>query len=373
MTNYWNGLYGQDLVKTLLESLIKSSKVPHALLFTGIEGTGKDFFALRFAQALIQTSDAGNKETIINHIRNLSEPYFKYIIPLPRGKNETDDNGPVDKLSSEDMQVLREELNNKINNPYYRIKIPKANNIKISSIRDIKRFISFNYEDIPYRIIVISDAHLMNEEAQNALLKNLEEPPEGVVFILTTPYPGLLRETIRSRCWIINFQPLNEQYLYKVLIKYFNFNPGLAEMIAPFAMGSVTNALTLNEHEFQKILDKTIFLLRYSFGRKFHSALNEILPYVNDGGAESIRLLVQMIIIWLNDLQKLRYDDKDIFFKTHRETLEKFNIKFPALKLNDIVAKLDRLSSLISGNINLNLIALNIVIELSSLTGQFKK
>jgi DNA polymerase-3 subunit delta' len=373
MAEYWNGTYGQDLVKNLLGKLIESGKVPHALLFTGIEGTGKDFFAIRFAQALIKVSDAPEKDTIINQIGNLCEPYFKYIIPLPRGKNETDESGPVDKLSNEEIQVLRDELNRKINNPYYNIKIPKANNIKISSIRDIKRFVSFNYDDIPYRVIVISDAHLMNEEAQNALLKSLEEPPEGVIFILTTPYPGILRETIRSRCWGVNFQPLSDDDVQNILVKNFNFDNELAETIAPFAMGSAVNALNLNEHEFAKLLDKTIFLLRYSFGRRYHSALNEILPYVTEGGADSVKLLIQMIIIWLNDLQKLRYKENNIFFKSHLETLEKFNVRFPDLQLNETVVKLDKFSSLIAGNINLNLIALNIVIELASLTIRPKK
>jgi len=370
MTDMWNGLYGQELVRILLERLIKSSKIPHAILFNGTEGTGKDFFALRFAQALILNSQASNKEHIINQVGNFSEPYFKFIMPLPRGKNENDESGPVEKLSNDEIQLLREELSKKIQNPYYRIRIPKANNIKISSIRDIKKFISFSYDDINYRVIVISDAHLMNEASQNALLKNLEEPPEGVVFILTTPFPGLLRETIRSRCWNINFQPLRELEIKKILVEYFEIETLLAEKISPFAMGSVTNALNLYEHEFEKMLEKTIFILRYSFGRKFHSALNEILPLVSEGGADSLKLLIQMIIIWLNDVQKFRYKAENIFFDAHRETLEKFNLKFPGINLNEIVYNLDRYSSLISNNVNLNLLTLNIIFELSSLTAK---
>ena len=61
----------------------------------------------------------------------------------------------------------------------------------------------------------------MNTEAQNALLKNLEEPPEGVIFILCTSSPEKLRETIRSRCWRINFQPLDDNQLYEILVEKF--------------------------------------------------------------------------------------------------------------------------------------------------------
>src|SRR5690606_38771257 len=283
----WKGIEGQSLPKNLLNKLLNTSSIPHAFLFTGIDGIGKDFCALRFAQALVIRSNLPNKSTIIHQIENLSEPYYKYIIPLPRGKNETDDSGPVEKFSTEEIQLLRDELQKKINNPYYKIRIPKANQIKISSIRDIKKYVSLRYEDIRCRVIVISDAHLMNEEAQNALLKNLEEPPEGVVFILTTPYPGLLRETIRSRCWKINFHPLTDEEIKSVLINYFEVETETAALIAPFAMGSVTRALDLLEHDFNIILEKTIYVLRYSFAGRYHSALNEILPFIKEGETDS--------------------------------------------------------------------------------------
>ena len=61
----------------------------------------------------------------------------------------------------------------------------------------------------------------MNEESQNALLKNLEEPPDGVIIILCTSSPEKLRETIRSRCWKVNFRPLPSQIVKEILINKF--------------------------------------------------------------------------------------------------------------------------------------------------------
>ena len=183
--NYWSGIYGQTSVINILNKLLDNSSIPHAFLFTGLPGVGKEFTAIRFAQALNSNYDLSEDSAkISNLISNFSEPYIKYILPLPRGKNETDTSGPFEKLSVEENENYWEELGKKIKNPYYKIQMQRASNIKISSIRDINKFLSINYSDIKYRIILISDAHLMNEEAQNALLKNLEEPPEGIIFIL---------------------------------------------------------------------------------------------------------------------------------------------------------------------------------------------
>ena len=365
----WTGIFGQHSVIEILDRLIESSYIPHALLFTGLSGVGKEFMAIRFAQALnSQDQPIENQERISNFIGNFAEPYIKYILPLPRGKNENDTSGPFEKLSAEENELYWEELNKKIRNPYYKIEMQRAATIKISSIRDIKKFISMSYDEINYRIILISDAHLMNEEAQNALLKNLEEPPEGIIFILCTPFPNLLRETIRSRCWQISFQPLGNKDIKQILAEYFSVDNLLAEEVAPFAGGSVATALKLLDQDFELLRDRTIYILRYSFGRKYHSALSEFNNILADNSADALRLLVQMIVKWLIDLQKFKYGAEDFYFTKHIETLEKFNKRFPDVDLQSTIFKIDRLASLIQNNINQNLILLNIILELSALT-----
>ncbi len=365
----WDGLYGQDNVKALLSKIIDSSNVPHAFLFQGIDGIGKDLTAFKFAENLnAKFIDAKAFHIIQNQIRSLSEPYIKYIFPLPRGKNETESNGPTEKLSEEEIQTIREEIEKKISNPYYKISIPKANTIKVNSIREIKKFISLDFSDIRFRVIIISDAHLMNEEAQNALLKNLEEPPEGIIFILTTPFPNYLRETIRSRCWNIHFNPLQNTALKEILVQRFEVDEDLGIEIAPFSNGSILNALQLIENDFEKLLERTISFLRFSFGKKFNSAYDEISSFLYESDSQSIKLIIQMIITWLNDLQKYRIGSNDIYFADYKETLIKFNTRFPKVSLNNLVSKLDNLSSIISNNVNLNVIALNLIFNVASLT-----
>ncbi len=369
MNENWKGITGQNSVKKILNTIVDSSKIPHAFLFNGPDGIGKDFIAVRFAQKLNEKyAVSSDKSHIIESIGNLNEPYIKYIFPLPRGKNETDSSGPIEKLTNDDIQILQDELKQKIKNPYHKISLPRANNIKISSIRDIKKFLSINFEDISYRIVLISDAHLMNEESQNALLKNLEEPPEGVVFILCTPFTNLLRDTIRSRCWMINFQPLKNDEIEIILKDYFEFNKILASEIAPFANGSINTALKLNEYDFKELKEKTILILRYSFGRKFNSALKEFSTFLSDGNTEAVQLILNMITIWLNDIQKYMHGLNDYYFSDYEETLMKFTKRFPDIQLNEIVYKMNWLSSLFKFNVNPTTIVLKIVYELAALT-----
>lgn len=369
MEERWAGVYVHRHNREVLETIIKTAQVPHALLFSGKEGIGKEFIALRFAQ-LINKSIAPQHliQQIITGISNLSEPYIKYIFPLPRGRNEDDDSNPFEKLSTSEIDAIKEEIKQKVSNPYYHISLDKANNIKISSIRDINRFLSLQYETDFFRIILISDAHLMNEVSQNALLKNLEEPPEKVIFILTTPFPDLLRETIRSRCWSMHFSPLSNSDVSKILIEYFEVEDKLADEVSVFSDGSITTAQKLLDSGFRELKNKTISFLRFSLGKKFALAYNEVSEFLKNSDSEKLKLFIFMIISWLNDLQKHKSFKNNFFFDDYKETLEKFNKKFPNANVHDLVIKLDRLSSLLNNNINPNLIVMNMIYNIASLT-----
>ena len=366
MNSAIDNIPGQERVKKTLNSFLQSKLIPHALLFTGTNGVGKDNAAIQFSKELASAEYSKESEKASRLIESLQEPYIKLIFPLPRGKNETDSSSPTEKLSQDELEIVREQLESKAKNPFYKILIPKANSIKINSIRDIKKFLSMGYEEIGYRFIIISDAHLMNDEAQNALLKSLEEPPEKVIFILTTPNASKLRPTIISRCWKINFDPLNEDEIVFVLTKYFEIDKITAVEVAPFAMGSVQYALNLTQLNIHDLKEKTISILRYSFGRKFNSAFEELNSVLSDQSAVNYPIIVGMIITWLNDIQKYKLSIKKYFFKDHLETLEKFNSKFPDVNLSDITTHLDRLSNLPRNNINPSLLSANLIFELAS-------
>jgi DNA polymerase-3 subunit delta' len=360
-------IIGQERVKKTLNNFIQSQIIPQAFLFTGISGVGKDNTAIQFAKAVLTHISPDQADKSIRLIEQLQEPAIKLIIPLPRGKNETDSSTPTEKLTQDEMEIVRKEIELKAANPYHKISIPKANSIKINSIRDIKRFLSMDYNEVGFRFILITDAHLMNEEAQNSLLKSLEEPPEKVIFILTTSLVSKLRPTILSRCWRIHFDPLREKDLASILNLSFHIDKTTADDIAPFAMGSVQSALDLNDLNIRNLKEKTISILRYSFGRKFNSAFDELNSILLDQNSSNYPVVIKMIIHWLNDIQKYKLSFDNFFFKDHLETLEKFCYKFPDVDFTSITSRLDRLSNLPGSNINQSILSANLIFELASI------
>jgi len=368
MNSFLDKIQGQARVKKTLNNFIESNAIPHAFLFSGIEGVGKDNAAIKFAQAIVQTENASLKSS--RSVELLAEPKVKFIFSLPRGKNEIETSLPTEKLSNDELEIIKEQIELKVNNPFHKIIIPKANTIKINSIRDIKKFLSLNFNEVGYRFVLISGADLMNVEAQNALLKNLEEPPDKVIFVLTTSVISKLKPTIISRCWRINFDPLSDDDVVSILTNYFSVDLDTAKEVAPFAMGSVQSALNLVDININNLKEKIISVLRYSFGRKFYSAFDELNTILSDRGNSNFQIIIGMMIAWINDLQKHRINVNRYFYKDHSETLEKFNKRFPDVDLNSITSRLDYLSALPPMNINSSLLSAALIFELSSLVLQ---
>ena len=367
MNSFLDKIPGQPRVKKILNNFLQSESIPHAFLFTGIDGVGKENAAIQFAKTLVsQKNISGNNDVKAKGIDNLREPFLKFIIPLPRGKNEIDSSNPTEKLTQDEIDLIREQLKIKSDNPFHKISIARANSIKINSIRDIKKFLSMNYTETDFRFILISNAHLMNEEAQNALLKSLEEPPDDVIFILTTSVISKIRPTIISRCWKINFDPLQNDEVAKILVEKFDVNLAIANEVSAFAMGSVQIALNLIQDDFHSLKEQTISVLRYSFGRKFDSAFNVLNSMLISQSSIDFNIIISMMLTWLNDIQRHKLNIGNYFYSDYLETFEKFNNKFPSVDLNAITSILDKLSNLTRNNINQNLLSANLVFELAS-------
>lgn len=368
MIDLWDAIFEQNKAKEVLTSIYKSRRVPHAFLFVGQEGIGKFFTAIQFAKLL--NSGLNNSEQIEKKISSLQEPYIKLILPLPRGKNETGEDSGTEKLSTDVINSIQAEISIKVVNPYHHMSIEGANTIKINSIREITKFISFSVDDVKYRMIIITDAHLMNENAQNSLLKNLEEPPEGIIFALITSQPEKLLPTIHSRCWIVNFEPLTESAVQEVLTQYFNVATDLAKKISIFSEGSPLVAYSMiSQFDINRILEKTVSILRYSLARRYNSAYKELLEFIRESNDESLRILIKMIKAWINDSIKSKILLSGYYFEDYRDTFEKYNIRYGnKIDMNRIFTVLDTIENYQTKNLNLNVLCLNLIFELGSLS-----
>ncbi|WP_297132234.1 DNA polymerase III subunit [Terrisporobacter sp.] len=185
---YFENIKGQEFAKKYMINSIKNGKINHAYMFEGIEGVGKETFANELAALLLE---GNNLENIPDCIR---------------------------------------------------IK-PDGNSIKIAQIRNLQSDIVIKPHK-KYKIYIIDKAEKMTVEAQNALLKTLEEPPEYAIIILIANNKESLLPTIKSRCEIIKFTPIP-----LVEIKGYLIGQGIesnrASLLSAFSRGSMKKALEL--------------------------------------------------------------------------------------------------------------------------------
>lgn len=356
----WLDTIGQENIKLSLTKLVESGALHHALIFHGDDGFGMDAIAIRFAFLVLNDSSS-------QHNNFLDNTNIKFITALPRGKNETESDGPIDKISATEFEKIKSELVKKELNPYYKLDIPNANDIKINSIREIQKYLTLKPATFQKRVIIISEADLMNEAAQNALLKNLEEPPENTYFILTTSNLKALRETIRSRCQEFQFSPLSETEIENILTKFFEVELNLAHVVSRVAEGSYTKALELLGSDINYFLDKTISILRFGLVGKYYSCLREINE-VGKKEEKDFQQIIRFILYWLYELGKSKNGKSPYYFANFKETIDKFNLKYSHLDLSGVIKDCEYLLfQLINTNVNLNILKFRLVMLLSSI------
>ncbi|MCB9833730.1 MAG: DNA polymerase III subunit delta' [Planctomycetes bacterium] len=128
--------------------------------------------------------------------------------------------------------------------------------IAIEQIRDLKEWFSRAPFEADRRVAIVDDAQLMSTEAQNSLLKLLEEPPGAGLLILVTPEPGGLLETVHSRLQSVYFGPLADQDILEILAAQGEVEPEAARAVLPLAGGSVGRALeNLGDERSQVIIE----------------------------------------------------------------------------------------------------------------------
>jgi len=189
-----NNFFLNEEVNTFLKSIIKNKSLANGYIFYGAEGLGKKQTAIQFIKEIFKQSSP--IENIEERITNNNHPDFLIIKPDSLLATKSLESFDLEKTLKSGSEI-----------------------IKIAQIRNIKTFLGQKSINSEKKIVLIIDAHLLNEAASNCLLKTLEEPSNGI-FILLTSKLNLLLDTIISRCQIVRFRSFSSKQIKSILKEY---------------------------------------------------------------------------------------------------------------------------------------------------------
>ena len=343
----WARVIGQRRVKETLLAALRAGRLPHAYLFHGGEGVGKDAMAIELARVIRcerGTDEACGSCPSCTRMAKLQHPDVRLITPLPRGSQEKDDDEPLARLGEADIRAVREQLARKAADPYHRIEIPRANVIKINSIREIRRESSLATTDSRRRVYIIAGADAMNEAAANTLLKTLEEPPGDTMLILTTAHRDALLPTIRSRCQNIRFDPLGEEEIREALLARGRVPEEQAPLLARLAGGSFTRALELAGGDVTAQRADVVDFVRRAIGGKTLELIELIERMAETKERDIHTRFLTLMLFWFRDAMVLRHGAAIVNVDQAAE-LKSFVAKFPGA---DLVRALEDVEDAIS-------------------------
>jgi DNA polymerase III subunit delta' len=254
-------MVGQEKIIHILKNALYYNQIAHAYLFEGLEGLGKREAALEFAKSICcqeqKTKYCGKCSSCIK-ITNNNHPDIKWFEGT-------------------------------------------SSSIKIEDVRNIKRSIQMK----PYlgdkSIYIICNAEKMTIQAQNALLKTLEEPPEHVVIILLVSNVQSVLPTIKSRCQILKFQQAALKEIQRYLVEKMGLPVEKANVITAFSNGIIGKAKQILENDaFIRRRETVLELTNFLFIENTFQILNRA-DYFNEE-KDFIEEMLDLLMSWYRDI-----------------------------------------------------------------------
>ncbi|MCI9143712.1 MAG: DNA polymerase III subunit delta' [Lachnospiraceae bacterium] len=321
-------IIGQEQIKEHLCSALSTGKVSHAYIINGEKSSGKEFIARVFSMALQCESEG-------------TEP-------------------------CQECHSCRQALSG--NHPdIIRVVHEKPNSISVDDIREqVNSSVAIKPYSSPRKVYLINEAEKMTVQAQNALLKTLEEPPEYVVILLLVSNVNALLPTILSRCVVLNMKPVSDSLVKQYLCTQLQVPDYKAEVCAAFARGNVGKAKALaTSEDFENIKTEALSLLKYIQDME----LNEIITAVKKITEYKMKIndYLDICAIWYRDalLFKATSDMNQLIFKEEIQALRRTAQRSSYEGIENIIHALDTAKKRLDSNVNFEL-----VMELLMLTIQ---
>ena len=183
--------------------------------------------------------------------------------------------------------------------------------IKTDVVRDVLAQTGYRPFEGRKRVVLIREADTLESSAQNALLKSLEEPPPGTMFILTTAVPGVLLPTVRSRCMRLRFGRLTSAEVASALTRDHDYSDVDARGAAPLAGGSLGQALALIDNDLSMFRELAMGLLQHTAGRADTQSRVQAASALHTGGSkkertrEDVAIVLRLMASMLRDLEAI--------------------------------------------------------------------
>lgn len=252
----FDNILGNDRIKEVLANSVKNNKISHSYLFVGTEGIGKKLIAKEFAKMILCIDD-----------------------------NE--------KYCNKCKSCIEFDTNN---NPDFKIIEPDGASLKIEQIREFQSKIAEKPIISKRKVYIINDSDKMTKEAQNCLLKTLEEPPEYVTIILIGSNENKFLSTIKSRCMILHFNKISNDEIEKILEEQYQLKINSKIMIDAF-QGSIGKAIQLKDKidDYEKIEN-----VIYSLEKKDKIDILNMAEIIYKAKDEKYDILDYMNIVFIN-------------------------------------------------------------------------
>ena len=319
-------IIGHNQIVDHLKNAIRLEKISHAYIFNGEKNSGKMMLAEAFAMAL-QCENGGEEACMqcrsCRQAREHNQPDIIYV--------------SHDKLNIISVDDIRQQINNDIMIKPYSSK---------------------------YKIYIVDEAEKMNVQAQNALLKTIEEPPRYAVILLLTTNADSFLPTILSRCITLNLKSVKEDSIKEFLMKKYKIPDYQADVCAAFAQGNVGKAIQLaSSDEFNELKQTTLSIVKKIEDIDLYE-LNQLIKQINEF-KPNIQEYFDLLTLWFRDVLYLKAtnDVNNLIFKDEVYDIKKQAAKRSYSGIENILQALEQARVRLNANVNFDL-----VIELLLLT-----